>query len=96
MKWKDILLAYLIYREAGSLYKRIKRQFIENTYEQLRKEVEEKFNVHVITMFVSNEGMPMALVYDPAAYAYYELPLDYEDEPENPFDSAIDSLFEGE
>ena len=92
MKWKDILLAYLIYREAKWLYNRVKARYIEQAYEQLRDEVEAMFNVEVISMFVLDDT-PMALVYDPAACAYYEMPIDHEDEPENPFDAAIDDLF---
>ena len=93
MKWKDILLAYLIYREAKWLYNRVKARYIEQAYEKLRDEVEAKFDVEVVLMFISEDGTPMAVVYDPAAFSYYELALDHEDEPENPFDAAIDDLF---
>jgi hypothetical protein len=81
-----------LYKAAVRMWREFQYKIVTIEYEAIVSEIEAAFDVKVIDLFVRDDE-PYALVYDDNAYAYYEMSIKHQEEPENPFDRAIDDLF---
>ena len=89
---KKLLLTLALAHYLTYLYRSYRYAKVLVAQNTLGAWMESKFNVHVIQFIVRENDKIYALVYDPIAFAYYEMPLDHVDEAVNPFDEAIDDL----